>query len=239
MTRTSTSPRVAVAGATGLIGRALLQALRADPGVGKVYAVLRVGSSSGNLPAGVKALKLDYAALSAGSPSKSASDTLPPLEWALCALGTTIKQAGSEAAFRAVDVDAVLAFARAAKAAGAKRFGVISALGANAKSKVFYNRCKGEMEAALAEIGFEQLIIARPSLLLGDRGALGQPTRIGEVLAQHLTPFIAWAVPRRVRPIQADTVARAMLRATAERRPGMRVIESDELQRIGVNPPAS
>ena len=239
MTRTSTSPRVAVAGATGLIGRALLQALRADPGVGKVYAVLRSGSSSGNLPAGVKALKLDYAALSAGSPSKSASDTLPPLEWAFCALGTTIKQAGSEAAFRAVDVDAVLAFARAAKAAGARRFGVVSALGANAKSKVFYNRCKGEMEAVLADIGFEQLIIARPSLLLGDRNALGQPKRIGEVLAQHLTPFVAWAVPRKLRPIQADTVARAMLRATAERRPGARVIESDELQRLGADLSAS
>ena len=235
----NTSPRVAVAGATGLIGRALLQALRADPGVGTVYAVLRSGSSSGHLPAGVKAVKLDYAALAAGTASKSASDTLPPLEWAICALGTTIKQAGSEAAFRAVDVDAVLAFARAARAAGAKRFGVVSALGANAKSKVFYNRCKGEMEAALADIGFEQLIVARPSLRLGDRNALGQPKRIGEVLAQHLTPFVAWAVPHKLRPIQADTVARAMLRATAERRPGARVIESDELQRIGVNPPAS
>ena len=234
MTRTSTSPRVAVAGATGLIGRALLHTLRADPGVGKVYAVLRSGSRSGDLPAGVKALKLDYAALSAGSPSKSASDTLPPLEWALCALGTTIKQAGSEAAFRAVDVDAVLAFARAAKAAGAKRFGVVSALGANAKSKVFYNRCKGEMEAALAEIGFEQLIFARPSLLLGDRNALGQPTRIGEVLAQHLTPLIAWTIPRRLRPIDARVVARAICVAMAERRPGARVVESDELQRLGL-----
>ena len=241
MTRTSTSPRVAVAGATGLIGRALLQALRADPGVGKVYAVLRSGSSSGNLPAGVKALKLDYAALAAAASGTSASagNALPPLEWAICALGTTIKQAGSEAAFRAVDVDAVLAFARAAKAAGAKRFGVISALGANAKSKVFYNRCKGEMEAALAEIGFEQLIVARPSLLLGDRNALGQPTRLGEGIARHLTPFVAWAVPRKLRPIQADTVARAMLRATAERRPGARVIESDELQSLGVDLPAS
>ena len=138
-----------------------------------------------------------------------------------------------------MDVDAVLAFARAAKAAGARRFGVVSALGANAKSKVFYNRCKGEMEAALADIGFEQLVIARPSLLLGERSALGQPPRLGEVIAQHLTPFIAWALPRRVRPIQADTVARAMLRATAERRPGTRVIESDELQSLGVDLPAS
>ena len=230
-----------MAGATGLIGRALLQVLRADPGVGKVYAVLRAGSRSGDLPTGVKAVKLDYAALAAAASGTSASagNALPPLEWALCALGTTIKQAGSEAAFRAVDVDAVLAFARAAKAAGAKRFGVISALGANAKSKVFYNRCKGEMEAALADIGFEQLIIARPSLLLGDRKALGQPTRIGEVVAQHAAPFIAWAVPRKLRPIQAETVARAMLRATAERRPGARVIESDELQRLGADLPAS
>ena len=236
MTRTSTSPRVAVAGATGLIGRALLHTLRADPGVGKVYAVLRSGSRSGDLPTGVKAVKLDYAALAAAASGTSASvsNALPPLEWAICALGTTIKQAGSEAAFRAVDVDAVLAFARAARAAGAKRFGVVSALGANATSRVFYNRCKGEMEAALAEIGFEQWLVARPSLLLGDRGTLGQPTRIGEVIAQHLTPLIAWTIPRRLRPIDARVVARAMCVAMAERRPGARVVESDELQRLGL-----
>lgn len=227
MAKTPATPRVAVAGATGLIGRALLQALRANSGVGKVYAVLRAGSRSRDLPAGVKAIKLDYALLS------SADSPLPPLDWALCALGTTIKQAGSEAAFRAVDVDAVLAFARAARAAGAKRFGVVSALGASATSKVFYNRCKAEMEAALAGIGFEQWLIARPSLLLGDRGTLGQPTRIGEVVAQHLAPFIAWAIPRKLRPIDAEVVARAMLRGMAERQPGVRVVESDELQRLG------
>ena len=224
--------RVAVAGATGLVGRALLARLKADPSVSKVYALVRAGRGrAARLPAGVKPLAVDYAGL---GPDGGA--TLPPLDGALCALGTTIKVAGSQAAFRAVDVDAVIAFARAARAAGASRFAVVSALGADAKSSVFYNRCKGEMEAALRGIGFDRLVIARPSLLQGDRETLGQPVRRGEALAQKLMPAIAWAIPMRLRPIAADTVAAAMLKALAAAEPGVTVLESDRLQTLGANP---
>jgi uncharacterized protein YbjT (DUF2867 family) len=220
--------RVAVAGATGLIGRALLTQLCADPTIAAVHALVRAGGRPVALPARVSALVVDYAAL-----GQARSPALPPLDWAICALGTTIAVAGSPAAFRAVDVDAVIAFARAAKAAGATRFAVVSALGANARSAVFYNRCKGEMEAALREIGFARLVIARPSLLLGDREALGQPSRGGERLAQRLTPAIGWLVPRRLRPIAADAVARAMLGSIGNAEPGVAVLESDQLQALG------
>ncbi len=221
--------RVAVAGATGLIGRALLDLLRADPAIGSVQALVRPNrKTAAALPAGVQPLPVDYARL--GAPDGAA---LPPLDRALCALGTTIAVAGSQAAFRAVDVDAVVAFARAARQAGAKRFAVVSALGADPRSAVFYNRCKGEMEAALREIGFDRLVIARPSLLLGDREALGQPGRTGETLARRLAPALSWLLPKRVRPIEAATVARALLQAIAVDEPGIVVLESGALQRLG------
>jgi len=224
----ATKPRVAVAGATGLIGRALLQRLQADPAIGKVHALVRSGGRAAALPAGANPLPVDYARLGGADGAM-----LPALDWALSALGTTIAVAGSQQAFRAVDVDAVVAFARAAKAAGATRFALVSALGADARSAIFYNRCKGEAEAALRELGFDRLVIARPSLLIGDRAALGQPLRRGEVLAQRLAPALSWVVPRRLRPIAADTVAAAMLKAIADPAPGTVVLESERLRALG------
>lgn len=222
--------RVAVAGASGLVGRALLQSLAADAGVAAVHAVLRRAPKSGALPSAAKlqALIADPAQL--GAPGVPA---LPGIDAAFCALGTTIKLAGSQAAFRAVDFDAVLAFARAARAAGAQRLGVVSALGADARSAVFYNRVKGEAEAALIAMGWPRLVIARPSLLLGDRSVLGQPTRAGEQIAQTLTPAIGWLLPKRLRPIRAEVVAQALHRALAADGPAVQILESDALQWLG------
>jgi uncharacterized protein YbjT (DUF2867 family) len=128
----------------------------------------------------------------------------------------------------------VLAFARATRAAGVRRFAVVSALGANPRSGTFYNRVKGEMEAALGGVGFEQLVILRPSLLAGNRSALGQPERLGEKLALALTAPLAPLIPRAWRPVAAATVARAMRLAVAQDRPGTRVIESAEIQEFGL-----
>jgi hypothetical protein len=115
---------------------------------------------------------------------------LPPLDEVYLALGTTIKAAGSQSAFRAVDFDANLAVARAALATGARRAGLVSAMGADAKSRVFYNRVKGEIEEALAQFPFDGLIIARPSLLTGDREALGQPKRPAERAATAVSRLL-------------------------------------------------
>ncbi len=163
----------------------------------------------------------------------SALPALPAADEAICCLGTTIAQAGSEAAFRAVDFDAVLAFASAARAAGVNRFAVVSALGANRRSATFYNRVKGEMEVALAGLGFDSLVVARPSLLVGDRDALGQPARTGEKLALMVSAPFSPFIPKAWRPIHAATVARAMQRALADRLPGLRIVESAELQSLG------
>jgi uncharacterized protein YbjT (DUF2867 family) len=149
------------------------------------------------------------------------------------ALGTTIKVAGSEAAFRAVDFDLVVGVARAAHSAGAKRLAVVSALGANARSAIFYNRVKGEAEDALKTLGYESLVIAQPSLLIGDRTALGQPTRSGELFAaRFFAPVMSW-IPAGVRPIEAATVAKAMIAALEQATPGTRVLSSAEMQRLG------
>jgi uncharacterized protein YbjT (DUF2867 family) len=144
---------------------------------------------------------------------------------AFCCLGTTIKKAGSEEAFRAVDLDMVVAFAKRAREMGARHLIVISAIGADPKSSVFYNRIKGEMEQALKAQDWPQLTIVRPSLLLGERL---QP-RLGEKLA---SPF-AKLMPGKYRGIEACTLARALWRLALEEEDGIRVIESDELRKLG------
>jgi uncharacterized protein YbjT (DUF2867 family) len=207
-----------LAGGTGLIGRELAAQW---PGPGPLHLLVRRALQS-TAPSH-RVHVVDFAAL----------PPLPAADAAFCCLGTTIQVAGSQEAFRAVDFDAVLAFARAAQGAGVTRFGVVSALGANAKSSVFYNRVKGEMEAELQRMGFARLVIARPSLLAGNRAATGQPTRLGERLTLAVTaPFTA-LIPKAWRPIQAATVARALLLALAQDGPAVQVLESAQLQEQG------
>lgn len=212
---------VLLAGATGLVGRELTRLLLAQTPSPTLHALVR------RLPPAADArvhwLQVDFARLPA----------LPAAGSAFCCLGTTIGQAGSQAAFRAVDFDAVLAFARAAQAAGAGRFAVVSALGASTRSPNFYSRVKGEMEAAVGGLGFDSVVVARPSLLAGDRASLGQPPRSGETLALWLTGPVARLMPKRVRPIAAATVARAMIAALRQPQPGLRIVESAELQDLG------
>ena len=150
----------------------------------------------------------------------SALSPLPPVDEVYLALGTTIKVAGSQAAFRAVDFDANLAMARAALAAGARRCGLVSAMGANAKSGVFYNRVKGELEEALAQLPFEGLVIARPSLLMGDRAALGQPERPLEKVSAVFMKMLGTLIPASYRAIAATQAARTLLARTPRQKAG-------------------
>lgn len=219
MNRRPAPQTLLVAGATGLVGRELLASALAQGAT--VHALVRRPPPAAD-PA-VQWQVVDFGALPA----------LPRADAALCALGTTIAVAGSQAAFRAVDFDAVLGFARAAHAAGVSRFGVVSALGADARSANFYSRVKGEAEAALAEVGFDTLVIVRPSLLVGDRESLGQPSRLGERIGLAVAVPLAALIPRRWRPVHARTVARGLLAALAEAGPGVQVVESAELQKLG------
>lgn len=207
-----------LAGATGLIGRACAAQWR---GPGRLHLLVRRPVPAPGPHCRVHVV--DYAGLPA----------LPPARDAVCCLGTTIAVAGSPEAFRAVDLDAVLAFARAAQAAGVQRFAVVSALGADARSRNLYSRTKGEMEAALAALGFDSLVVARPSLLAGDRAMLGQPERRAEALALALTRPLAPLVPKAWRPIEAATVARALQAALLQGRPGLRILSSGEMQDLG------
>lgn len=221
---TKMEPHVAIllAGSTGLVGRELAHLLQPENGHTHLHLLLR-RPPGGPLADGVTPHGVDFAYL----------PHLPQARDAYCALGTTIKAAGSQAAFRAVDFDAVLAFATAARHAGVKRFAVVSALGADRRSGNFYNRVKGEMEAALEEVGFDTLVVARPSLLDGDRQSLGQPARPAERVALALTRPLAPLLPAALRPVKATTVARAMLVAMNDAQSGRRVLDSAEIQALG------
>ena len=222
MTASDSTPRTALlAGATGLVGAALLALLRDNPRYAHTHVLLRRALPGLNADARVTPHLIDFSRL---------PDPLPTVDDVFIALGTTIKVAGSEAAFRRVDFDHVVATARAARAAGARRLAIVSALGADAHSRVFYNRVKGDMQAAVTQLGYESVVFAQPSLLIGDRAALGQPTRRAEVwITRVLTPVMG-LVPRGVRPIQAGAVARALLAATLASRPGVRILSSGDMQ---------
>lgn len=154
---------------------------------------------------------------------------VPAAELGLCCLGTTIKRAGSEAAFRAVDHDAVVSFARLCRAKGVKHFLVVTALGADARSPVFYNRVKGEVEASLAALGFDALTVLQPSLLLGDRAESRPAERVAVVASRALRPLLQW-IPSR--PIEARVVAEAMVKLASQPSRGVRKLRSGSLHEI-------
>ena len=112
------------------------------------------------------------------------------------------------------------------------RFAAVSSVGADSRSRVFYSRVKGEVEAALAAVGFESLMILRPSLLLGPRRERRLGERIGALVAAAVGPLLVGS-SRRYRPVQAEVVARAMVRLTADGVEGLRVVESEEIARVG------
>ena len=153
---------------------------------------------------------------------------LPPADIAICALGTTIRQAGSKAAFRAIDEEAVVSFAEAAKAADVEHFLVVTAVGANPDASVFYSRVKGHAEQRLGNLGFRRLDIIRPGLLVGDR----TQRRPIEALLQRIAPATdrlmrgKW---RRYRSVQAADVAQCLLGLAANNEPGVYTHHFDDI----------
>ncbi len=192
-----------VAGASGLVGRELLRRLLREPTYARVVALTR------------RPLGLDHRLVEVPAQYNDLDEVLSPVVPdeasldAYCCLGTTLKSAGSEAAFREVDFDFVVAFGRWATCHTARRLVVISALGADAKSRVFYNRVKGEMEDALRAMAPQTLMLVRPSLLDGER----TEQRPGESLALTLTRPLRGLLPASIRPVQVNDVAQAMIDA--------------------------
>jgi uncharacterized protein YbjT (DUF2867 family) len=206
--------KVVLLGSTGLIGQVLQSKLSES------YALLTAVSRKplSNLPQNAENLVVNF-------DDDWQSQAWPQCEAIYCALGTTIKTAGSTEAFRRVDFDYVVNSAKAAKRAGATKMAVVSALGASSKSSVFYSRTKGEMEDALKALGFSQLLIVRPSFLSGNREALEQTSRPGETIA--FKPLI----PKKYRAISANAVASCMVERLNAMTTNVEIIESDQLQR--------
>jgi uncharacterized protein YbjT (DUF2867 family) len=212
-----------VAGATGLVGQAVLAGLLTDKRYTAVHAV------------GRRPLALVHPKLTSHEVDFSNMTSLPGVEHVddvFITLGTTLKVAGSEAAFRAIDFEAVLAVARAARQAGASILGVVSAMGANPNSSIFYNRVKGEMETALRALGFPVLVIARPSLLTGDRAALNQVSRPGEHLGSFAMRLFKPLIPPNYQAISAQEVGEALLSVVKNSEDGTHVLLSGDLCQV-------
>jgi len=206
---------VMAAGATGLVGREILRLLVADEQFGEIRALLRRPLPPELASPRISDCICDFEKL------KDNRDWFH-VDQVFCALGTTIKKAGSQNAFRRVDFDYPLTIARLAKEQGAKHFLLVSAMGANPDSKLFYNQVKGELEVALQELGYPSLTIARPSLLLGDR----EEIRLGEAIAKKFL----WLMPPKWRGVHAALVAAALVQAAKETGEGVRIIENPELR---------
>ncbi len=218
---TSLIQNALLVGASGLTGSKLLQHLLADPDIGQVSVLVRQ-----ILPFNHPRLKqheIDFNEL-------ESQRELIQGDIVFCCLGTTIRQAGSQAHFKTVDYFYPLTLAMLAKMNGINRFAVISALGASAESGNFYLQVKGQLERALAALDFEQLTIVRPSLLEGERREFRLAERLGTLAGRLARPLMCGPL-LRYRPIPADVVAWNLLNAAQHDGAGRHILESDELAR--------
>ena len=211
------SRTVLVAGASGLVGGHLLQLLLSDDAYTRVVTFAR-------RPLSVQYTKLEQRVVDMGALDALAD--LPHIDDVFCCLGTTIKTAGSQQAFRKVDYDYVVGVARAGQRAGAAQFLLVSAVGADPGSRIFYSRVKGEVERAVRELPYDAVQIFRPSFLMGDRREARLGERIGVPVARVVAPLLVGAL-RRYRPVQAAEVARAMVQVAKDSPRGPNVFEYD------------
>ena len=207
--------RLMIVGSTGLVGRHALEIALAHPAIAQVIApTRRPAADHPKLLAPV----VDFDALPADAPWWT-------VDAAVCALGTTIRTAGSQEAFRRVDHDYPLAVARLAQAHGASTFVLNSAMGADAGSRIFYSRVKGEVERDLTALGFASLTLVRPGLIGGEREEFRAGERVATVALRVLHPLL----PRRWRINPAAHIAQCMVDAAVQARPGVHVVASDAL----------
>ncbi len=205
---------VAILGATGLVGTECVRQFADSPHFARVVVVARRPLPDALARSRVQAHIVDFERLDDAAEYFRVSHIV-------CALGTTINKAGSQDRFRRIDHDYPLAAAQLALRQGAHHFLLVSALGANARSRIFYNRVKGDVENAIHALPYRSVTIVRPSLLLGER----REFRLGEAIGK----LFAGLTPKRYRPVHARQVAATLLRAAIEDRPGVRVIESSDI----------
>ncbi len=213
--------RLLISGASGLVGKIALWHALDDARVDQVVCL-------GRRPLPIQHPKLEQRVVDFAAPLSA----LGNFDAACCALGTTMRIAGSQAAFRAVDHGAVLAFARAAKAAGVRRFALVSSVGANVASGTFYLAVKGEAERDLADMNFPDLTILRPGLIIGARAERRPLENLAQKLAPLFDPVLLgqW---RRYRSITAQDVALALLNGALQDNPGG-ILEHDAIRRLAL-----
>lgn len=205
-------------GATGAVGQAVLRQALAEKRITRIVAPTRRPLEAG-FASNARLLNpvIDFARL----PEEAAWWKVDAV---VCTLGTTIKVAGSQAAFAAVDRDLPMAFARLARRAGATRYALNSSLGASARGS-FYLRTKAEAEQGIIDLGFASTTIVRPSLIDTERNEARPGEQVGLLFARALRPLI----PRRYRAVSPEAIAAALLRGVLEGGQGVKIIESDAL----------
>jgi uncharacterized protein YbjT (DUF2867 family) len=211
----------AIIGSTGLIGSKLVSILSQNTEFSKIISISR--NKSANLPEGITHVPFENGNYLISDRS----------DMAFCCLGTTMNKAGSKEAFLKVDFEMVVDFAKKAKAAGTNRFALVSSIGANHNSNNFYLRTKGLVEEELKKIGFERLVIVRPSLLLGKRNEKRLGENIGKAL-YYIFRFLFIGPLRKYRGIKDVAVAKAMI-VLVEQGQGTIIVESNALELISHN----
>jgi uncharacterized protein YbjT (DUF2867 family) len=208
--------KLLIVGSTGLVGRHVLELALAHPAIDAVTAPVRRACALAH--AKLDAPVVDFDALPADA-------AWWRVDAVVCTLGTTIRAAGSEQAFRRVDHDYPLAVARHAHRHGARTFVLNSALGADRTSRIFYNRVKGELEHALAAIGFESLTLVRPGLI----GGMRDEPRPAERLAVAAVGLFGAMLPRRWRVNPAANIARELVDAAVHPLPGSHIVAAERM----------
>ncbi|MDG2526079.1 NAD-dependent epimerase/dehydratase family protein [Stenotrophomonas sp. HITSZ_GD] len=209
--------RILLAGATGLVGSHALPILLDDPRCTRVIAPTR-------RPLPLRHAKLDNPVLDFDGVGAAARHW--QVDAAICALGTTMKQAGSREAFRRVDHDYPLALAQSLREEGTEVFVLNSAMGADVGSRFFYSRVKGELERDLRALRFGSLVLVRPGLIGGERAG---PPRAGERIGMAVLGVLGPVLPRAWRINPAESIARAMVGTALQPPPGEHVIDSAQL----------
>ncbi|HUS25383.1 MAG TPA: NAD(P)H-binding protein [Candidatus Binatia bacterium] len=207
------SRKALLAGATGLTGEALLTRLLADRSWSQVCVVGR--RAPARTARSLSHVATDFTKLEGLGDALAADDVF-------CCLGTTLRRAGSQAAFERVDYHMVVDLARAARQAGARRFIVVSAVGASLKSPAFYSRVKARMEQAVGDLSFEAVHVLRPSLLLGPRSERRPAERAAQLVSPLIAPFMVGPLAK-YRPVRAEAVAEAMVQLALHGAPGVHV----------------
>lgn len=202
-----------VIGGTGLIGKQLIELLLADDRY-TVIALVRK-------PMALQHEDLKQVTFNFDDPD----NRVVVADEIFCCLGTTIKTAGSKAAFYKVDYEYVLNIAQTGFSNGANKFALVSSMGANKNSSVFYSKTKGVIEEAVTRIGYEGLIILRPSMLLGRRTEI----RLGEMIGKFLMKSFDFAIPKKYKAIEAKQVAKAMIVSMNSGKTGLQILESDSI----------